>query len=1048
MKYLFARISVRISALSILVFVTLLNLVSFSQTNPLSPNAASLGMYADVPVNPYTGLPSISIPLLTVSSRDVSIPISLDYHASGIKGTQEASWVGLGWALQAGGVITRTVRDEDDLDDGGYPDDEIVPQWDENNNLIPDPANVSYLQDVCFGSRDSEPDLFYFTLPGHTGKFTLGKRASVNDPYPIHLNLQEKVAISYDRISESWTITTANGYQYEYSTKEYTRTLVGSGTTESAADANLGFQDLFTEQPIVTAWYLDKITSPTSGTITLEYEQIDHQTQSIIYRSQTEQRLMRVRGWAPKGVAFGANCAGLLNNYSSSRSYIEDVYLKRIKFANGELEFQTSDRADMEATENANQNPQKLQQIVLKDVTGKVKRKFVFSYDYFNSGQNPLKSRLKLVNLVEYNGDMAKAPYQFAYDETNPLPDKDSKAVDHWGYYNGQSSNTTTIAALTLNRIPPPSFEDIDLVQYDIYGWDDNCSQTCTDYASCNNCWDDPYTTQSYPGSIRTANLTAAQLGTLSGITYPTGGVTSFTYELHDFSVGATIGEAVTEGGGLRIGQIDEDDGINPTITTRYVYTKDIDNTVVSSGRLMTPVLYHSFPEARGNLSSGSFYICHYLVRQSNSQISIGTSAQGNLVGYDQVTVLHGANGENGKTEYVYRNQEEELAEDYFSFIPSIPNRYAHDNGLLEKETQYVWDGSDFNPIRQVETIYPTDPIDEVIQKGLATYSWDCQTAVLAKFYDVVSEWWYPTSTIVRQYKPNDNTDFQETTTTYEYGNADHYQVTQVAVIDSEGQNHITNYEYAEDFATATDPTQFGSNLLRDDNIHMHSQVLRQITEVDGIETQRVTTVYDNTSGHVLPAQTTTYPSGFAAGNSITAEYNYDQQGNLIHQRGEGDRSTAFLWGYNHEYPIAEVANARQDEFRYTGFEEEVQNVSTDARTGQQSYNAQYTAQLPGSGTYWLTYWQKTGGEWTYVSQTISEDTLIGGAGTLIDDVRVYPLDALMTTYTYDPLYGRTSTMGPDGMIHYQEYDELGRLKLTRDHRGRIEQSYFYHYQQ
>ena len=82
---------------------------------PPSPNAASLGQYADVPVSYYTGIPNISIPLFEVSSGDIKLPITLSYHASGIRVDQEASWVGLGWSLNAGGVITKQKRGVDDF---------------------------------------------------------------------------------------------------------------------------------------------------------------------------------------------------------------------------------------------------------------------------------------------------------------------------------------------------------------------------------------------------------------------------------------------------------------------------------------------------------------------------------------------------------------------------------------------------------------------------------------------------------------------------------------------------------------------------------------------------------------------------------------------------------------------------------------------------------------------------------------------------------------------------------------------------------------------
>src|SRR5450755_1872010 len=105
----------------IFVFLILLNIVFVSllrgqdTTNTIghvtisSPTAASLGKFGDIPVSYHTGIPQISVPIYTVESGSLKLPISLSYHASGLKVQENASWVGAGWALNAGGVITRTV---------------------------------------------------------------------------------------------------------------------------------------------------------------------------------------------------------------------------------------------------------------------------------------------------------------------------------------------------------------------------------------------------------------------------------------------------------------------------------------------------------------------------------------------------------------------------------------------------------------------------------------------------------------------------------------------------------------------------------------------------------------------------------------------------------------------------------------------------------------------------------------------------------------------------------------------------------------------------
>src|SRR6185503_15830491 len=92
---------------------------SLRVTTP-SPTAASLGKYGDVPVSLYTGVPDISIPIFTAKGHTLELPITLRYHASGIRVEEIGGWAGIGWSLDAGGAITRTVRGLADESTNGY----------------------------------------------------------------------------------------------------------------------------------------------------------------------------------------------------------------------------------------------------------------------------------------------------------------------------------------------------------------------------------------------------------------------------------------------------------------------------------------------------------------------------------------------------------------------------------------------------------------------------------------------------------------------------------------------------------------------------------------------------------------------------------------------------------------------------------------------------------------------------------------------------------------------------------------------------------------
>jgi hypothetical protein len=66
---------------------------------PPSPNAASLMKFSDLPVSYYTGTTDINVPIYSIQTKGLSIPIGLSYHTGGIRLKEEAGWVGLGGAL-------------------------------------------------------------------------------------------------------------------------------------------------------------------------------------------------------------------------------------------------------------------------------------------------------------------------------------------------------------------------------------------------------------------------------------------------------------------------------------------------------------------------------------------------------------------------------------------------------------------------------------------------------------------------------------------------------------------------------------------------------------------------------------------------------------------------------------------------------------------------------------------------------------------------------------------------------------------------------------
>ncbi len=167
---------------------------------PPSSTAAALGDYGDVPVSYYTGQASLGIPLYQIKTSQHQLNIDLSYNSS-IRVNQDASWVGLGWSLKAGGVITRSVRGIDGFDNNtgtigqGYYYAPAFLETDYDPEYAPVDTSIYrtfyinanpygatepdaiFLREVFERSIDAGSDIFYFNFAGHSGSFVLGKEA-------------------------------------------------------------------------------------------------------------------------------------------------------------------------------------------------------------------------------------------------------------------------------------------------------------------------------------------------------------------------------------------------------------------------------------------------------------------------------------------------------------------------------------------------------------------------------------------------------------------------------------------------------------------------------------------------------------------------------------------------------------------------------------------------------------------------------------------------------------------------------------------------------
>jgi YD repeat-containing protein len=454
-----------------------------------SPDVQALQKYGDIPVSIYTGVPDISVPIYTIHYRDITVPITINYHASGIRTTEEASRVGLGWSLNAGGNISRNIVGLDDLASGaflsGHEDYTSIPLGNSQPCCIAQFATApsDTIGSEIFGNEtnfDLQPDQYYFNFLGHSGKFIL-----LRSTKQAILQSQEKIKIVFDQTGEYpiWHITDLEGFVYEFVQFE----------TVSPTNS-------------ITAWYLAKITSPLGNQITFNYVGLPGSSSSPTYSETLIGDPVDNFSPAPaEGTAL----------YLSSESTYNLLALSSISYSNGLVQFHYSGRTD--------DGDQKLDSVSVFNLNEKgyplsnPLQTTVFNYSYFHGDANPISAswliygndslRLRLDSVKEFgyfNGQAAALPpYIFSYNQSIPLPAKSTSGNDHWGYYNGKSNGFNYIPSIVTPVVPLTN----------------NVALKSTGYL----------------GPERNTDTSYAQVYSLASIQNPTGGLTQFQYESNDF---------------------------------------------------------------------------------------------------------------------------------------------------------------------------------------------------------------------------------------------------------------------------------------------------------------------------------------------------------------------------------------------------------------------------------------------------------------------------------------------------------------------------------
>ncbi|MDQ6530900.1 hypothetical protein [Flavobacterium sp. LHD-85] len=388
---------------------------------PKSPEAAAFLKYGEYPVDMSTGVPGISIPLYTIDTRDFKMPISLDYHASGIKVTQESTWVGLGWNLNVGAQVVLSPRD--DIDENNAYVDEIPDDDGIINYFKLHPYKHEAIASISPDLDKSRvKDMYVFSSPTVNGSFYI-KNFVNNEVVTVPPDAFKVELVGPDRSNLKFKITDKQGNIYTLN------------TTENSVRA-MTHSDYY-----ISAWYVDEIKTPSNNKISFVY-----QSDGVLNDKSFSQKVD-----ITNKTTYGSTCTTPINTSQIGAVVDEksntETFLKKIKeisFNEGKSRILFTKNLGRQDLFNGDANSY-LSKIEIQQMTPEGfenLKGYTFEYSYFNAGGSTYNDkRLKLDRVLNLFGSNES---EFVYS-TVSVPSKISKGQDYYGYNNGLTNNQDLI---------------------------------------------------------------------------------------------------------------------------------------------------------------------------------------------------------------------------------------------------------------------------------------------------------------------------------------------------------------------------------------------------------------------------------------------------------------------------------------------------------------------------------------------------------------------------------------------------------------------------
>jgi hypothetical protein len=1138
---------------------------------PPSPEVSAMAKYIDMPVSYSTGIPDISIPLYKMTAGDLSIPVSLSYHAGGIKVEECATWVGLGWNLDAGGSVSRVVRGlPDDFGSNGYMYTSVTVDSISRISIDDSAKILTAIEPILDNALDVEPDIFIFSAMGYSGRFYFDQASHTFIMAPFQ-NIKIDYTLDAGNLIKGWIFTLPNGIkcyfgQDENATRqEYAYN--GIMTTILVVDGSPHAPSSSPAPVHITSWQLAQVKSPTGRTMNLFYSALSQED----YGRSGETTDY-------KGITGCDQADGKMRSSFYHHAYTNPI-LSKITSEVGEVNFEISSTSRLDMLGDS----RSLNSIIVKNKLNKTIKRFDLTYGYFIStvasgvpGANDTvaSKRLYLQSLLETDSTQSlNKPYVFTYDTTIKLPSRLSASQDFWGFYNGKNNGITLTPAITTVAV---------------YG-----------------------SGQGYiAGADRTVDLTYAQACILHKIEYPTGGTTEYLYESNQ----ANPGHANAYAGGFKITGLQTanfnitNDPFREISANHYADTFTISNPIFpvqenvrviancdgctdiftidcpmsatidgisdpsfhltitrnisnyeylpegtyAINVVITPNVSYPSPTFNidlqwsenpdpynlivgglrvkkiigsilGGMVLGRRYDYHY--HETNTRVNSGEmynmpvqlfkidcgnnlpvglggvtkvvsnsalplfSDDGQMIRYTDVTEYYDTSLTTFKTEYTFSINPPYLAvpaSDHFPFGSPVQSDWR--SGLLLEKKQYEKQSSTYRLLFDEQYYYGG-------YAGISTTNAGFRVAPLPyggtdgipqsyafSYYSFQSEWYLQDSSRAIQYAYDASTPIAQETLTKKFYNA-HYTLFKTQVRNSRNQVMEAKTWYPYDFNNVS-----GYNIS--------SLLANGITEIPirqerTLDSKLVSGIAYKYNAYGQPVSVYQYenrnlvdtsakdpdvitPSLFNLKTSIS----YD--GNSPVEVNATTILNSYIWDNTGSHPIAQIVNAPYATTSFTSFEtdgtgnwdfasggirNDLGSVTGTAAYTLSTANVERTG-LDASKIFLITYWlknssgtasvndtsgivllQKNG--WTLYQRMIrgTASVTVTGSG-VIDELRLYPENAQMISYTYEPMIGLTSQCDANNRVAYYEYDGTGRLLRVRDHDRNIIKSFTYTYQE